>query len=162
MVFGFKIKNIIDAQIINKKDKSSLFQLIFFKKLKMIEIIKIPIKGKRSTDPTIILDKILSIERFILKSIWFWFIWLITSTAIAKIKINERFEIRLSLFSFWRLRLINLNTLNIEITIKKKKFKVGSCMHCDISTFSFHPLKTITTGEGGAVSTNSFKLYNKS
>lgn len=48
-----------------------------------------------------------------------------------------------------------------EYTIKKKKFKVGSCMHCDISTFSFHPLKTITTGEGGAVSTNSFKLYNK-
>ena len=30
-----------------------------------------------------------------------------------------------------------------------KNFYIGSCKHSDISTFSFHPLKTITTGEGG-------------
>jgi len=36
-----------------------------------------------------------------------------------------------------------------------KKFKIGSCKHADLSTFSFHPLKTITTGEGGAVTTNN-------
>jgi UDP-4-amino-4,6-dideoxy-L-N-acetyl-beta-L-altrosamine transaminase len=42
-----------------------------------------------------------------------------------------------------------------------KKFHIGSCKHADISTFSFHPLKTITTGEGGAVTTNSNKLYQK-
>ena len=34
-------------------------------------------------------------------------------------------------------------------------FKIGSCKHADISTFSFHPLKTITTAEGGIVTTNS-------
>ena len=42
-----------------------------------------------------------------------------------------------------------------------KTFKIGSCKHADISTFSFHPLKSITTGEGGAVTTNSKKIYNK-
>ena len=34
---------------------------------------------------------------------------------------------------------------------KGKNYKVGSCTHSDASVFSFHPLKTITTGEGGAV-----------
>ena len=38
---------------------------------------------------------------------------------------------------------------------KGKKIYIGSCKHSDISTFSFHPLKTITTGEGGLVTTNS-------
>ena len=39
-------------------------------------------------------------------------------------------------------------------------FKIGSCKHADISTFSFHPLKTITTAEGGIVTTNSKKIFN--
>jgi UDP-4-amino-4,6-dideoxy-L-N-acetyl-beta-L-altrosamine transaminase len=43
--------------------------------------------------------------------------------------------------------------------IKKKIYNVGECKHSDISTFSFHPLKTITTGEGGLITTNS-KIYN--
>ena len=30
-----------------------------------------------------------------------------------------------------------------------------------MSVFSFHPVKTITTGEGGMVTTNSRKLYQK-
>ncbi len=38
---------------------------------------------------------------------------------------------------------------------KNSFVKIGSCLHSDISTFSFHPLKTITTGEGGLVTTNS-------
>lgn len=42
----------------------------------------------------------------------------------------------------------------------KKKYMIGSCKHSDISTFSFHPVKTITTGEGGAVTTNN-KIYYK-
>jgi len=45
---------------------------------------------------------------------------------------------------------------------KKKKFYIGSCKHSDICTFSFHPLKTITTGEGGLMSTNNKKFYEKS
>ena len=40
---------------------------------------------------------------------------------------------------------------------KGKFYKVGSCKHSDASVFSFHPLKTITTGEGGAVSFKSKK-----
>lgn len=35
---------------------------------------------------------------------------------------------------------------------------VGCCAHSDMTTFSFHPVKTITTGEGGAVTTNSEAL----
>ena len=32
---------------------------------------------------------------------------------------------------------------------------VGACAHSDMSIFSFHPVKTIAMGEGGAVTTNS-------
>ena len=42
-----------------------------------------------------------------------------------------------------------------------KVFKVGSCKHTDATTFSFHAVKNITTGEGGAVVTNNKKLYEK-
>jgi len=38
---------------------------------------------------------------------------------------------------------------------------VGSCQYSDMTVFSFHPVKTITTGEGGAVMTNSDDLYDK-
>jgi len=38
---------------------------------------------------------------------------------------------------------------------------VGSCKHSDLTVFSFHPVKTITTGEGGAVMTNDKALYNR-
>ena len=43
----------------------------------------------------------------------------------------------------------------------KKSYMVGSCKHSDICTFSFHPVKPITTGEGGLVTTNNKKLYEK-
>ena len=39
-------------------------------------------------------------------------------------------------------------------------FKVGSCKYSDISTFSFHPVKTITTGEGCMITTNKLFLKN--
>ena len=39
--------------------------------------------------------------------------------------------------------------------------KIGSCKYADMSVFSFHPVKTITTGEGGVVTTNSKKIYEK-
>lgn len=42
-----------------------------------------------------------------------------------------------------------------------KSTKVGSCRFSDIATFSFHPVKHITTGEGGAVTTNRKDLYEK-
>ena len=39
--------------------------------------------------------------------------------------------------------------------------KIGNCKYSDMTIFSFHPVKTITTGEGGAVTTNNEKLFNK-
>jgi len=36
--------------------------------------------------------------------------------------------------------------------------KVGNCKYSDITTFSFHPVKTITSGEGGAITTNNKEL----
>jgi UDP-4-amino-4,6-dideoxy-N-acetyl-beta-L-altrosamine transaminase len=39
--------------------------------------------------------------------------------------------------------------------------KVGCCRYSDMTIFSFHPVKTITTGEGGAVTTNDPVLYER-
>lgn len=44
---------------------------------------------------------------------------------------------------------------------KKKYLKIGSCEHSDICTFSFHPVKPITTGEGGALTTNNLNYAKK-
>jgi len=38
---------------------------------------------------------------------------------------------------------------------------VGSCKYSDMTVFSFHPVKTITTGEGGAITTNSKTVYDR-
>jgi len=39
--------------------------------------------------------------------------------------------------------------------------KVGSCAHSDITIFSFHPVKIITTGEGGMATTNDSNLAER-
>lgn len=39
--------------------------------------------------------------------------------------------------------------------------KAGSCENSDCSILSFHPVKHITTGEGGAITTNSKEIYGK-
>jgi dTDP-4-amino-4,6-dideoxygalactose transaminase len=39
--------------------------------------------------------------------------------------------------------------------------KVGSCRFSDMAVFSFHPVKTITTGEGGMILTNNKEHYEK-
>ena len=39
--------------------------------------------------------------------------------------------------------------------------KVGSCTYSDMTVFSFHPVKSITTGEGGMITTNNEDLYHK-
>ena len=41
-----------------------------------------------------------------------------------------------------------------------KEAKVGSCKYSDMTVLSFHPVKHITTGEGGAVLTNN-EILNK-
>lgn len=38
---------------------------------------------------------------------------------------------------------------------------IGSCKYSDMTVFSFHPVKHITTGEGGAVLTNNPDFYDK-
>ncbi len=39
--------------------------------------------------------------------------------------------------------------------------KIGSCISSDMTVFSFHPVKIITTGEGGMVLTNNKKVADK-
>jgi len=39
--------------------------------------------------------------------------------------------------------------------------KAGSCSNSDCSIFSFHPVKHLTTGEGGAITTNSKEVYER-
>ena len=50
------------------------------------------------------------------------------------------------------------HALGSEYKYKSNLFKIGSCKHADVSTFSLHPVKTITTGEGGVVTTNNSKI----
>lgn len=38
---------------------------------------------------------------------------------------------------------------------------VGNCAHSDMTCFSFHPVKTVTAGEGGAVTTNDPALAKR-
>jgi len=40
--------------------------------------------------------------------------------------------------------------------------KIGNCKYSDACIFSFHPIKSITTFEGGSITTNSKKIYEKS
>lgn len=39
--------------------------------------------------------------------------------------------------------------------------RIGNCLYSDMTVFSFHPVKQITTGEGGAVLTNRADYYEK-
>ncbi len=39
--------------------------------------------------------------------------------------------------------------------------KAGSCTNSEMSIFSFHPVKSITTGEGGAITTNDENYYKQ-
>ena len=42
-----------------------------------------------------------------------------------------------------------------------KDSKIGSCEYSECSTFSFHPVKHIATGEGGMITTNSKTIYDQ-
>ena len=44
---------------------------------------------------------------------------------------------------------------------KYENSKIGNCKYSDLTVFSFHPVKTITTGEGGIITTNEKNIYNK-
>ncbi len=42
-----------------------------------------------------------------------------------------------------------------------QEYRVGECAHSSMCCFSFHPVKQMTTGEGGAVTTNDPDLYRR-
>ncbi len=48
-----------------------------------------------------------------------------------------------------------------EAAWQSKPIKVGACIHSDITVFSFHPVKIITTGEGGMALTDNPILAEK-
>lgn len=47
------------------------------------------------------------------------------------------------------------------IGAQESSIKAASCANSDVSILSFHPVKHMTTGEGGAITTNSRELYEK-
>lgn len=53
------------------------------------------------------------------------------------------------------------HSLGAEYQLDGKTYKSASCVHTDLATLSFHPLKTICCGEGGAVTTNDDALAEK-
>ena len=57
------------------------------------------------------------------------------------------------------LKLLRMLVKLWEAYIKEKK--IGSCKYSDLTVFSLHPVKTITSGEGGLILTNNKKIYSK-
>lgn len=53
------------------------------------------------------------------------------------------------------------HSIGAEFKVNKKTYKTGSCQFSDLSIFSFHPVKNITTGEGGIITTNNDEFYEK-
>ena len=53
------------------------------------------------------------------------------------------------------------HAMGAKYAFKKKYLYIGSCYHSDISTFSLHPVKTITAGEGGVITTNNKDIFDK-
>lgn len=49
----------------------------------------------------------------------------------------------------------------LTLSVRSTDEPVGSCRYSDITVFSFHPVKIITTGEGGMAVTNSLTLAAK-
>jgi len=47
------------------------------------------------------------------------------------------------------------------IGAQEGNIKAASCTNSEISILSFHPVKHMTTGEGGAITTNSKEIYEK-
>jgi UDP-4-amino-4,6-dideoxy-N-acetyl-beta-L-altrosamine transaminase len=53
------------------------------------------------------------------------------------------------------------HSLGASYEVDGRTFKVGSCAHADAAILSFHPVKHVTTGEGGAVLTNDAAVAAK-
>lgn len=53
------------------------------------------------------------------------------------------------------------HALGTSYAAKEERAGVGACQHADMTVFSFHPVKTIAMGEGGAVMTNDDALAER-
>jgi UDP-4-amino-4,6-dideoxy-N-acetyl-beta-L-altrosamine transaminase len=51
------------------------------------------------------------------------------------------------------------HSLGATYTHEGQTFRAGCCVHAQMAILSFHPVKHVTTGEGGAITTNDPKLY---
>lgn len=51
------------------------------------------------------------------------------------------------------------HSLGATYTFEGKTFRSASCAHTDMAILSFHPVKHLTTGEGGAITTGDAALY---
>lgn len=51
------------------------------------------------------------------------------------------------------------HSLGASYDVGGKTFRAASCAHADMAILSFHPVKHVTTGEGGAITTNDAALY---
>lgn len=58
-------------------------------------------------------------------------------------------------------KLIIIEDASHALGAQYRGYKVGSCAHSDMAVFSFHPVKHITTGEGGCITTNSKTYYER-
>lgn len=53
------------------------------------------------------------------------------------------------------------HSVGSEYIYNEKLYKCGDCSHADLAVFSFHPVKTVTAGEGGMVLTNDDELAKR-
>jgi UDP-4-amino-4,6-dideoxy-N-acetyl-beta-L-altrosamine transaminase len=53
------------------------------------------------------------------------------------------------------------HSLGAEYTLHGQTYRAGGCAHADMAVLSFHPVKHVTTGEGGAVLTNDVALAGR-
>ena len=51
------------------------------------------------------------------------------------------------------------HSLGARYDVKGETFRSGSCAHSDMAILSFHPVKHVTTAEGGAITTRDKGLY---
>jgi UDP-4-amino-4,6-dideoxy-N-acetyl-beta-L-altrosamine transaminase len=53
------------------------------------------------------------------------------------------------------------HSLGASYEVEDKRFQAASCAHADMAILSFHPVKHVTTGEGGAITTNDEGIWNE-
>ena len=67
-------------------------------------------------------------------------------TDLAKIKLSVKYGFKI------------IEDASHALGAKYKDKYIGNCRFSDVCVFSFHPVKSITTGEGGMITTNSKNL----